>query len=71
MAPTMKSENKLEGATNFKAWKTRINLILAREDLLEIVQGKVTKPTYEAGNKKYKKDNIIAGALLWTPSRII
>jgi len=39
----MKAENKL-GATNFRAWKTRIDLLLAKEDLLRIVKGMVIEP---------------------------
>jgi hypothetical protein len=30
MTYSMKSENKLEGASNFRAWKTRIDLIFAK-----------------------------------------
>jgi hypothetical protein len=30
MTYSMKSKNKLEGASNFRAWKTRIDLILAK-----------------------------------------
>ena len=35
MTNSMKSENKLDGASNFKAWKTRIDLILAKNKVLE------------------------------------
>jgi hypothetical protein len=31
MTYSMKSENKLDGTSNFKAWKTRIDLILAKK----------------------------------------
>lgn len=64
MASTMKLENKLEGVTNFRAWNTRIELNLTREDLLEMVQGKITEPTNEAGKKKYKKDDITAMSII-------
>ena len=37
----MKSENKIDGASNFRAWKTRIDLILAKNKVLEIVKGKI------------------------------
>jgi putative lipoic acid-binding regulatory protein len=43
----MKSENKLNGASNFRAWKTRIDLILAKNKVLDIV-----KPEFEEGKEK-------------------
>jgi hypothetical protein len=49
----MKSENKLEGASNFRAWKTRIDLILAKNKVLDIVKGKIVKPEF----KKEKRRN--------------
>jgi hypothetical protein len=48
----MKSENKLEGASNFIAWKTRIDLILAKNKVLDIVKGKIMEPQFEAGKEK-------------------
>jgi hypothetical protein len=40
---SMKSENKLDGASNFKAWNIRIYLILAKNKVLDIVKGKIMK----------------------------
>jgi hypothetical protein len=48
----MKSENKLEGASNFRAWKTRIDLILAKDKVLDIVKEKIVKPQFEEGKEK-------------------
>ena len=48
----MKSENKLDGASNFRAWKTRIDLILAKNKVLDIVKGKIVKPKFEEGKEK-------------------
>jgi hypothetical protein len=48
----MKSENKLEGASNFRAWKTRIDLILAKNKVLDIVKGKIMEPQFEEGKEK-------------------
>jgi hypothetical protein len=48
----MKSKNKLEGASNFRAWKTRIDLILAKNKVLDIVKGKIVEPQFEEGKKK-------------------
>jgi hypothetical protein len=47
MTYSMKSENKLDGASNFRAWKTRIDLILAKNKVLDIV-----KPKFEEGKEK-------------------
>ena len=44
MTYSMKSENKLEGAYNFRAWKTSIDLILSKNTLLDIVKGKIMEP---------------------------
>jgi S-adenosylmethionine synthetase len=48
----MKSENKLDGASNFKAWNTRIDLILAKNKVLDIVKGKIVKPEFKEGEEK-------------------
>jgi hypothetical protein len=48
----MKSKNKLEGALNFQAWKTRIDLILAKNKVLDIVKGNILKTQFEAGKEK-------------------
>lgn len=60
----MKEENKLEGATNVRAWKTRPNLVLARNKVLNIVKGKVTEPE-DDGPEKYKlKENDIMAMII-------
>jgi hypothetical protein len=52
MTYSMKSENKLYGASNFRAWKTRIDLILAKNKELNIVKGKIVEPMFEEGQEK-------------------
>jgi hypothetical protein len=49
---SMKSKNKLDGASNFKAWKTRIDLILSKNKVLDIVKGKIVEPKFEEGKEK-------------------
>jgi hypothetical protein len=46
---SMKLENKLDGASNFRAWNTRIDLILAKNKVLNIVKGKIVEPEFEEG----------------------
>ena len=48
----MKSENKLDGASNFRAWKTKIYLILANNKVLDIVKGNIMEPQFEEGKEK-------------------
>jgi hypothetical protein len=52
MTYSMKSENKLDGASNFRAWKTRIDLILSENKVLDIVKGKIVEPEFEEGKEK-------------------
>jgi hypothetical protein len=52
MMNSMTSENKLDGASNFKAWKRRIDLILAQNKVLYIVKGKIVKPEFKEGEEK-------------------
>jgi hypothetical protein len=52
MTYSMKSENRLEGASNFRAWKTRIDLFLAKNKVLDIVKGKIVEPEFEEGKEK-------------------
>jgi hypothetical protein len=59
MKNSMKSENKLDGASKFRAWKTRIDLILAKDKVLDIVKGKIVKPEFTEGEEK-EPQNIAA-----------
>jgi hypothetical protein len=52
MTYSMKSENKLDGDSNFRSWKTRIDLILAKNKVLDIVKGKIVKLEFEEGKEK-------------------
>jgi hypothetical protein len=49
---SMKSKNKLDGASKFRAWKTRIELILSKNKVLDIMKGKVMDPEFEEGKEK-------------------
>jgi hypothetical protein len=59
MTYSMKSKNKLDGSSNFRAWKTRIDLILSRNKVLDIVKGKIVKPEFEEGKEK-ESHNFVA-----------
>jgi hypothetical protein len=60
---SMKSKNKLDGASNFRAWKTRIDLILSKNKVLDIVklefeEGKEKEPQNVAVMEKFKDSDI-------------
>jgi hypothetical protein len=52
MTYSMRSEKKLDGASNLRAWKTRIDLILAKNKVLDIVKGNIVEPEFEEGKEK-------------------
>jgi hypothetical protein len=49
---SMMLENNLEGASKFREWKTRIELILSKNKVLDIVKGKIMEPQFEEGKEK-------------------
>jgi hypothetical protein len=49
MTYSMQLENKLDGDSNFKAWNTRIDLIRAKNKLLDIVKGNIVELEFEEG----------------------
>jgi hypothetical protein len=49
---SMKLENNLEGASNFIEWNTRIDPILAKNKVLDIMKGKIVEPQFEEGKDK-------------------
>ena len=69
MTYSMKSKNKLYGASNFRAWKTRIDLILAKNKVLDIVkrefeEGKEKEPQNVATMEKFKDVDINAMSII-------
>jgi hypothetical protein len=59
MTYSMKSENKLEGASNFRAWNTRIDIILSKNKVLDIVKGKIVEPKFEEGKEKEPQNIVV------------
>jgi hypothetical protein len=52
MTYSMNSKNKLDGASKFKMWNTRIDLILAKNKVLDIMKGMIMEPNFEEGKEK-------------------
>jgi hypothetical protein len=51
----VKAENRLEGASNFNAWKARVFNILEESDLDELVTRVMEEPTSNTGRAVYNK----------------
>ena len=49
---SMKSANKLDGASKFRAWKTRIDFILGKNKVFNIVKGKIIEIMFEEVKEK-------------------
>jgi hypothetical protein len=52
MTYSMKLETKLEGDSNSRAWNTRIDIILAKNKVLDIMKGKIVEPEFEEGKEE-------------------
>jgi hypothetical protein len=52
---SVKEEDRIEGASNFNAWKARVFNILEESDLDELVTRVMEEPTSNAGRAAYKK----------------
>jgi hypothetical protein len=59
MTYSMKSKNKLDGVSNFRAWKTRIDLILSKNKVLDIMKGKIMEPEFEEGKEKEPQNVVV------------
>ena len=67
MSNSIKGENKLEGASNFRSWKKRIDLILEKNKVLDLVRGNVKKPMKESSHAdkvKYRELELVAMTLM-------
>jgi hypothetical protein len=64
MSASMKLADKLEGMENFHAWKYRIDLILAENDLARFIKEEVSKPEDATEKAKHQKDTIRAQRII-------
>ena len=51
----LKSEEKLQGSTNYNSWKARLTAILEENDLNDIVFNVIEEPTSNVGRLAYKR----------------
>jgi hypothetical protein len=47
MTYSMKSDNNLDEAYNFRVWKNKIELILSKNKVLDIMKGNIMEPEFE------------------------
>ena len=59
-----KLDDKLEGVSNFEAWKYRVSLILKENDLLNFIKNEVSEPQEAEAKEKYKKEVIRAKRII-------
>jgi hypothetical protein len=64
MSASTKLVEKLEGIDNFRAWKYRIGLILAENDLLRFIKEEVKEPEDAVEKAKHQKDSIRAQRII-------
>ena len=65
----MKVEDRLDGASNFISWKSRVLLILEENDLLKFVNEKVPEPEVEEDKSQWRKNDARARRLLVAQSK--
>ena len=62
---SIKSEDRLEGASNFNAWKARVLNILEESDLDNLVTRVEEEPTTNQGKSDYKKKHTKAKIIIF------
>jgi hypothetical protein len=62
---SVKAEDRLEGASNFNAWKARVFNILEESDLNELVTRVVEEPATNPGRATYKKKHAKAKRVIF------
>ena len=61
---SMKVEDRLEGASNFISWKSRVLLLLEENDLLQCVNEKVPDLEAEEDKPHWRKNHAKARRIL-------
>jgi hypothetical protein len=56
MSTSMRVEDRLDGADNFRSWKHKIQLILEENELLDHVKKMLPKPEDKEAKAKFKKN---------------
>ena len=64
MTTIMKTEDRLDGQSNFRSWKYRVMIILEDNDLAQYVRTDVAKPNDDPGKLTFKKNMIKAKRII-------
>ena len=67
MSNSIKGENNLEGASSYRSWKKRIDLILEKNKVLDLLIGKLKKPikvSIDVDKVKFRELELVAMTLL-------
>jgi hypothetical protein len=70
MSTSMRVEDRLNGADNFRSWKHRIQLILEEYELLDHIKKMLPEPKDEKAKAKFKKNEVKAKRILTDSTRI-
>ena len=62
---SVKAEDRLEGASNFNAWKARVFNILEKGDLDELVTRVMEEPTSNAGRPAFRMNQAKAKRIIF------
>ena len=71
MSASTKLVEKLEGIDNFRAWKYRIGLVLAENDLSRFIKEEVAEPEDAIEKAKHQKDSIRAQRIIADSIKLI
>jgi len=64
MVPSLRVEDRLDGASNFRSWKTRILLFLDENDIQNYVKESVSEPQDAKEKANHKKNEAKAKRIL-------
>ena len=64
METIMKTEDRLDGQSNFRSWKSRVMIILEDNDLAQYVRSDVIEPNDDPGKLTFKKNMIKAKRII-------
>jgi hypothetical protein len=64
MSTSMRVEDRLDGADNFRSWKHRVLLILEENELLDHVKQVLPEPEDEEAKAKFRKNEVKAKRIL-------
>jgi hypothetical protein len=64
MSTSMRVEDTLNGAANFRSWKHRVLLILEENELLDHVKKVLPEPKEEEANAKFKRNEVKAKRII-------